>query len=323
MKDYYKDKEILIIGGTGSLGKTLLKLLKKGYSPRGIRILSRDENKQWELQTEMQEQGYSMDKVARLLGDVRDLERLKRAFSGVDIVIHCAAQKHVPSCEENPMEAIKTNVIGAANVVEAALDCQVEQVVFISTDKAVYPINLYGCSKAVAEKVILDANVYRGKRAKTKFCVMRYGNVLGSRGSIIPLFRALNACGKPLPITDPRMTRFFIRLPEVAKFVLDRIPEMEAGEIFVPKMKGVKIMELADMICPGTQMEIVGIRPGEKLHECLISEEESRWRLEDKGSHFVIHNTNREENLAAREYTSEQAAAENTLQKSDIENLYI
>jgi UDP-N-acetylglucosamine 4,6-dehydratase len=321
--DYYKNKEVLIIGGTGSLGKTLLKLLKRNHNPRGIRIFSRDETKQWELCNEMQEAGLNMDRVARLLGDVRDLERLRRAFAGVDIVIHCAAQKHVPSCEDNPMEAIKTNVMGAANVVDAALDAGVQEVVFISTDKAVYPINLYGCSKAVAEKVILDANVYRGKRFKTKFSVMRYGNVLGSRGSIIPLFRALDACGKPIPITDERMTRFFIRLPEVAQFILDRIPEIESGEIFVPKMKGTRITEMARMICPDARQEIVGIRPGEKLHECLISEEEARWKLEDRGQYFVIHNTNRPENKDARAYTSEQAAAENTLQPADIKNLYI
>ena len=321
--DYYKGKEVLIIGGTGSLGKTLLKMLKRDHRPRGIRVFSRDENKQWELGVEMREQGYGMNRVATLLGDVRDYDRLRRAFQGVDIVIHCAAQKHVPSCEENPMEAIKTNIQGAANVVEAALDAGVKKVVFISTDKAVYPVNLYGCTKAVAEKVILDANVYRGSNYRTKFCVMRYGNVLGSRGSIIPLFRALEACGKPIPITDERMTRFFIRLPEVGKFILDRIPEIETGQILLPKMKGVKIVDLARMVVPGARLETVGIRPGEKLHECLISEEESRWRLEDRGTHFVIHNTNRPENPDARAYTSEQAAQENTLQAADIENLYI
>lgn len=320
---YFDGKEILIIGGTGSLGRTLLKTLKRDHHPHGIRIFSRDENKQWELKNQMAMDGYDMDRVALLLGDVRDLERLRRAFGGVDIVIHCAAQKHVPSCEDNPQEAVKTNVLGASNVVEAALDANVDTVVFISTDKAVYPINLYGASKAVAEKLILDANVYRGGKKRTKFAVCRYGNVLGSRGSIIPLFRALAAEGKPLPITDVRMTRFFIRLPVVAQFILDRIPEMCGGEIFIPKMKGVRIIDLAEMLCPGHPCTVVGIRPGEKLHECLISEEESRWLLQDMGTHYKISGTYDKENPAAHAYTSEQAAAENTLVEGDLNGLYL
>lgn len=322
---YFDGKEILIIGGTGSLGKTLLKVLKQEHHPRGIRLFSRDETKQWELRNELKLDGYDTERIGFLLGDVRDLGRLRRAFGGVDVVIHCAAQKHVPSCEDNPLEAIKTNVFGAANVVDAALDCNVDTVVFVSTDKAVYPINLYGSSKAVAEKLILDANVYRGGKLRTKFVVCRYGNVLGSRGSIIPLFRALAAEGKPIPITDIRMTRFFIRLPEVARFILARIPEIQAGEIFIPKMKGVRIPALAEMLCPGHPQVVVGVRPGEKLHECLISEEEARWRLEDKGTHFVVHATMHpeRENLEAQAYTSEQAAAENTLMQEDINGLYL
>lgn len=325
--DYYEGKEILLIGGTGSLGKTLLKMLRKDHKPRGIRVFSRDETKQWELKNLLAMEGVSTEGIGFLLGDVRDASRLARACHRVDVVIHCAAQKHVPSCEENPLEAVKTNIQGAVNVVDAALDANVGEVVFISTDKAVYPINLYGASKAVAEKIILDANVYRGGKLRTKFAVCRYGNVLGSRGSIIPLFRAIAAEGKPLPITDIRMTRFFIRLPDVARFVLDRIPDITAGgEIFIPKMKAVEIVTLAEMLCPGHPFEIVGIRPGEKLHEVLISEEEARWRLADRGTHFAVLQqvgSPPVEDKDAVAYTSEIAARQNPLVLSDLENLYL
>jgi UDP-N-acetylglucosamine 4,6-dehydratase len=271
MNKYYKNKEVLITGGTGSLGKKLLKQFL-ALDVKGIRIFSRDELKQWELKNTLSEK--ELEKVAFILGDVRDEKRLKRAFQGVDIVVNAAAMKHVPACENDPIEAVKTNILGACNVINAALDCGVERVLHVSTDKAVYPINLYGATKTVAEKLFCDANIYRGGNYKTVFGCARYGNILGSRGSIIPFFNELYKQGKPLPITDKSMTRFFVPLDYIVSFLIKTIPVFKPGEIHIPTMKSVNIMELVKMLWPDAQTEIVGIRKGEKLHECLITAEE-------------------------------------------------
>ena len=281
-------KEICILGGTGSLGKTLLYDIIKNYEPKGIRIFSRDELKQWQLKKELSESNIDSKNVAFLIGDVRDKERLKRAFTGVDIVINTAAMKHIGSCENDPLEAVKTNINGAVNIIDAALDCDVEKVLHVSTDKAVYPINLYGATKAVAEKLFTDANIYRGSNHKTKFCCVRYGNVLGSRGSIIPFFNDLYKKNLPLPITDERMTRFFISLQDVSKFILDIVcDDIVAGEIHVPKMKAIKITNLVKMLWPEAKTEIIGMRAGEKIHEVLIAKEECRF-VKSLENRFVI-----------------------------------
>jgi len=318
------NKEILILGGTGSLGKTLVKILKRDYKPRGIRIFSRDETKQWEFKKELIADDYGVENVSFLLGDIRDKDRLKRVMAGVDIVINCAAQKHVPSCEENPLEAVKTNVLGTANIIEAALDRNVAQVMHVSTDKAVYPVNLYGATKTVAEKLISNANVYRGGTHRTVFSCVRYGNVLGSRGSIVPLFRSLASSGKDIPITDNRMTRFFIKLPQVGQFILDRLQEMEGGEIFIPKMKGIRICDLAKIIAPDSEKKVIGIRQGEKLHECLISEEEARWHItSDLGDYVTLSNTKGVEDPTGEAYTSQEAAITNEITEEDLDGMYL
>ena len=286
-KYYFADKEILITGGTGSLGKTLLKKLF-AYNVSGIRIFSRDELKQWELKNQLEAEGYNLSKVAFIIGDVRDEERLKRAFQGVDIVINAAAMKHVPACENDPIEAVKTNILGAINIINASLDCDVAKVVHISTDKAVYPVNLYGATKTVAEKLFCDANIYRGGNYRTAFGCIRYGNILGSRGSILPFFQSLYKQGKVLPITSPEMTRFFLSLDTVADFILSTIPEIMAGEIHIPKMKSVLVADLVGMIWPDAETKDIGIRKGEKIHECLITKEEKLSCIETLNS-FVIH----------------------------------
>lgn len=272
-------KEILIIGGTGSLGKTITKELIHNHKPRGIRIYSRDEFKQWEMKKEMQDTNYWKGNdgigVSFLVGDVRDCKRLNRAMNGVDIVINAAAMKQVPACEYNPIEAVKTNIHGAENIIDCAIDNKVKNVMHISTDKAVEPINLYGATKTVAEKLFVHANVYTGDHG-TKFSCCRYGNVLGSRGSIIPLFKEQIEKGY-VTITDPDMTRFWITLDQVAKFILNSICEMQGCEIFIPKMPSMLITELAKSLSKGKDIDykIIGMRQGEKLHECLVSKYES------------------------------------------------
>lgn len=270
----WKDQVVLITGGTGSFGKKFTKILLEEKQPKKIIIFSRDELKQHEMQVG----GYNQENLRYFIGDIRDRERLVRALHGVDIVVHAAALKQVPACEYNPMEAIKTNIMGTANVVEAALDAGVKKVLTVSTDKAVSPANLYGATKLAAEKLTIQSNAYAGGSA-TRFACVRYGNVVGSRGSVVPLFLKQRASGK-VTITDDRMTRFWLSLEQGVRFVIDCIEQMEGGEVFIPKIPSTKVTDLAKAIAPDAKLEIIGIRPGEKLHEVLISEDEARNTVE-------------------------------------------
>jgi UDP-N-acetylglucosamine 4,6-dehydratase (inverting) len=257
-------KVILITGGTGSFGKRFARKILEDFNPKKVIIYSRDEYKQYWMQQEFKKH---LPKLRFFIGDVRDRNRLYRAFDGVDIVIHTAALKHVPLMEYNPIEAVKTNIHGAENVIDAAIDRGVEKVIALSTDKAVNPVNLYGATKLVSDKLFISANSYTGGK-KTSFSVVRYGNVAGSRGSVIPLFMRLVKEGKKeLPITDVRMTRFWITLDEGIDLVLKAIEESRGGEIFVAKIPSFKIVDLAKAICPDCKLKVIGIRPGEKLHE--------------------------------------------------------
>lgn len=274
-------KVILITGGTGSFGKKFTEIVLREHDPKAVRIFSRGEF----LQLQMRQQFNDDPRLRFFIGDVRDRERIYRAMDGVDIVVHAAALKQVPVCEYNPIEAIKTNINGAINVIDAAIDKEVEKVVAISTDKAVYPVNLYGATKLVAEKLFVQSNAYTGKH-RTRFSVVRYGNVVGSRGSVIPLFLEQRRTGK-ITITDERMTRFWITLEQGVRFVISCIERMKGGEIFVPKLPSMRIVDLAEVVAPGVEREIIGIRPGEKLHECLITEEEAR-HAREFDTYFVI-----------------------------------
>jgi UDP-N-acetylglucosamine 4,6-dehydratase (inverting) len=278
----FKNKTILLTGGTGSFGNKFTEIMLNKYNPKVIRIYSRDELKQWEM-----EKKFNYDRRLRfLIGDIRDIERLNRAMEGVDIVVHAAALKQVPACEYNPFEAVMTNIIGAQNIINAALNKNVEKVIAISTDKAVNPVNLYGATKMCMEKLFIAANHYRGTIHKTKMSCVRYGNVVGSRGSVIPLFKKQKETGI-LTITDERMTRFWLTLEQAVEFVISCIGKMDGGEIFVPKIPSMKIMDLAKVIAPECKIRIIGIRPGEKIHECLLTEDESRHSLEFK-DYFII-----------------------------------
>ena len=270
----WQDKTILITGGTGSFGKKFTKILLEEKQPKKIIVFSRDELKQHEMKI----QGYDHASMRYFIGDVRDRERLVRAMNGVDIVVHAAALKQVPACEYNPMEAIKTNIMGTSNVVEAALDAGVEKVMTISTDKAVNPVNLYGATKLAAEKLTVQSNAYAAGTA-TRYSCVRYGNVVGSRGSVVPLFLMQRASGS-ITITDERMTRFWLSLEQGVRFVMDCIEQMEGGEVFVPKIPSTKVVDLASAIAPDARLNIIGIRPGEKLHEVLISQDEARNTIE-------------------------------------------
>jgi len=270
----WKDQVVLVTGGTGSFGKKFIKILLEEKQPRKVIVFSRDELKQHEMQVG----GYNQENLRYFIGDIRDRERLVRALHGVDIVVHAAALKQVPACEYNPMEAIKTNIMGTANVVEAALDAGVKKVLMVSTDKAVSPANLYGATKLAAEKLTIQSNAYAGGSA-TRFSCVRYGNVVGSRGSIVPLFLKQRAGGK-ITVTDDRMTRFWLSLDQGVRFVIDCIEQMEGGEVFVPKIPSTKVVDLAKAIAPNAEINIIGIRPGEKLHEMLISEDEARHTIE-------------------------------------------
>lgn len=281
------DKTILITGGTGSFGKKCLKMIFERYNPKKVIIYSRDEFKQYNMKAEMADQ-VDMSRVRFFIGDVRDKERLMRAFHGVDYVIHAAAMKQVPTCEYNPMEAIKTNIHGAQNVIDAALDRGVKKVVALSTDKAVNPINLYGGTKLVSDKLFIAANAYTGLNG-TVFSVVRYGNVAGSRGSIIPLFRRLAEEGnKELPITDTRMTRFWITLEQGVELVFKALAEAKGGETYISKIPSFHITDLAEAILPGCGIEEIGIREGEKLHEVMVTKDDSRSTFEyDK--HYIVY----------------------------------
>jgi len=270
----WKNQVVLITGGTGSFGKKFTKTLLEEKGPRKIIIFSRDELKQHEMQVH----GYNHPSLRYFIGDIRDRERLLRAMHGVDIVVHAAALKQVPACEYNPMEAIKTNIMGTANVVEAALDAGVKKVMTISTDKAVSPANLYGATKLAAEKLTVQSNAYAAGSA-TRYSCVRYGNVVGSRGSVVPLFLKQRENGT-VTITDDRMTRFWLSLEQGVHFVIDCIEQMEGGEVFVPKIPSTKVIDLAKAIVPNAKINIIGIRPGEKLHEDLISDDEARHTIE-------------------------------------------
>ena len=266
------DKVVLITGGTGSFGQRFLRMVLERFTPKKLIIFSRDELKQQQMVQRWPERTYPA--IRYFLGDVRDADRLRRAFDGVDIVVHAAALKQVPAAEYNPLEAIKTNVLGAANIIDAAIDRNVKKVIALSTDKAVNPVNLYGATKLCAEKLFVAANNYSGYH-DTRFGVVRYGNVVGSRGSVIPLFMKMRAKGT-VTITDPRMTRFWLTVEHSASFVLDSLNRMHGGEIFVPKIPSMNLSDLADAIVPNCKKNIVGIRPGEKLHEVLLTEDEAR-----------------------------------------------
>jgi len=281
----FNDKVILITGGTGSFGKEFARTVLRDFTPRKVVILSRDELKQYEMAQE-----FTAPQMRFLIGDVRERDRLMRAFDGVDFVIHAAALKHVPIAEYNPLECIKTNIHGAENVLHAALETGVSKVIALSTDKAANPINLYGATKLASDKLFVAANNMVGSR-KTRFSVVRYGNVVGSRGSVVPFFRRLVADGAAsLPITDPRMTRFWITLPQGVDFVMQAFRRMHGGEIFVPKIPSSRITDLAEAIAPALPHEIVGIRPGEKLHEIMCPLDDSHLTLAFD-DHFVIRPT--------------------------------
>jgi UDP-N-acetylglucosamine 4,6-dehydratase/5-epimerase len=276
-------KTLLITGGTGSFGKKFTEIVLSLYQPKKLIIFSRDELKQYEMHEQFGEDRY--DCIRYFIGDVRDRERLNRAFDGVDIVVHAAALKQVPAAEYNPLEAVKTNVLGAANVIDAAIDRNVKKVIALSTDKAANPVNLYGATKLCSDKLFIAANNYSGSHG-TRFSIVRYGNVMGSRGSVVPFFLKLKSTGV-LPVTDPRMTRFWITLDQGVKFVLDCLERMAGGEIFVPKIPSMKILDLARAIGPECEIKSVGIRPGEKLHEVMVPEDDARHTLEfDR--YFVI-----------------------------------
>ena len=279
----FEGKDILITGGTGSFGQKCTEVLLKSGPPRKLIIFSRDELKQYEMQKR-----FTHPCLRFFLGDVRDRDRLNRAMNGVDAVIHAAALKQVPACEYNPFEAVKTNVLGAVNVIDAAIDCGVEQILALSTDKAVNPVNLYGASKLVAEKLFVQGNAYTGE-ANTRFSCVRYGNVVGSRGSVVPVFLE-QANNGPITITDKRMTRFWITLKQGVEFVAKCIERIHGGEIFVPKIPSMNIMDLAKGLAPDCEIEYTGIRAGEKLHEVLISEDEARHTVEWEDSYIIQPN---------------------------------
>ena len=273
-------KTILLTGGTGSFGQKCTEILLDDFNPESIRIYSRGELMQFQMDQKFQD-----DRLRFLIGDVRDRARLDRAMNDVDVVIHAAALKQVPACEYNPIEAVKTNIEGTINVVDTAIDNDIEKMMLISTDKAVHPVNLYGATKMVAEKMTIQGNSYAGGK-KTRFSCVRYGNVIGSRGSVIPLFQEQKKTGT-ITITDERMSRFWLTLDQGIHFVLRSIETMQGGEIFIPKIPSMRIMDLAKAIAPGARIKMTGIRPGEKLHEVLITEDEAR-HAREYDDHFVI-----------------------------------
>jgi UDP-N-acetylglucosamine 4,6-dehydratase len=279
----FNNKSILITGGTGSFGKKYTEILLKRFNPKKIIIYSRDELKQYEMA-----QQFNDKRMRYFIGDVRDKDRLIKAMQGVDFVIHAAALKHVPIAEYNPMECIKTNINGASNVIDASLECGVKKVIALSTDKASAPINLYGATKLASDKLFVAANNISGD-SETVFSVVRYGNVIGSRGSVVPFFSKLIKEGaKTLPITDFEMTRFLITLEQGVNFVLKNFERMQGGEIFIPKIPSMKMVDLALALCPDCKLEEIGIRPGEKLHEVMITSDDRVIEFDD---HYVIKPT--------------------------------
>lgn len=277
----FDGKTILLTGGTGSFGRQFVRTILAQHKPKALRIYSRDELKQFEMQ-----QAFGNSTLRYFIGDVRDRDRLQTAMVGVDFVIHAAAMKQVPACEYNPFEAVKTNVLGAQNVVETALNAGVHKVLCLSTDKAVNPVNLYGATKLCAEKIFVHGNSYSGQR-KTRFSVVRYGNVVGSRGSVIPVFLEQAAAGE-ITITDRRMTRFWITLPDAVDFVIRCVDTMVGSEIFAPKIPSMRIADIAKLVAPRCRIKTIGIRPGEKLHEILMTEEDGRNAIEMDGMYVIL-----------------------------------
>jgi UDP-N-acetylglucosamine 4,6-dehydratase/5-epimerase len=277
----WTDQVVLVTGGTGSFGRKFVEIMLREFRPQKLIVFSRDELKQHEMRS----QGYERENLRFFIGDVRDRERLLRAMHGVDVVVHAAALKQVPACEYNPMEAVKTNIFGTSNVVEAALDAGVRKVLALSTDKAVNPVNLYGATKLAAEKLTVQSNNY-ASGTSTRYSCVRYGNVVGSRGSVVPVFLQQRRSGK-LTITDERMTRFWLSLEEGVRFVIGCLETMHGGEVFVPKIPSMKVVDLAKAIAPKARLEFVGIRPGEKLHEVLVSEDEARSTVERERMYVV------------------------------------
>jgi len=297
MKEIFEGKKILVTGGTGSIGSEIVRRILP-YNPKVVRILSRDETKQFEMQQELREYG----NVRFLIGDVRDKDRLVRAFEDIDIVFHAAAMKHVPACEFNPFEAVKTNVIGTQNVIDAALETEVEKVIAISTDKAASPINTMGATKLLAEKLILDVKFYKGNR-QTEFSCVRFGNVIGSRGSVIPLFEKQIQNGGPVTVTDLEMTRFMMTIPQAVDLVFKTTQIARGGEIFIFKMPVLKLGDLAQVMIKhlapkygykpeSIQVITIGVRNGEKMYEHLMNEEEARYAYETKDMFVVIPQKN-------------------------------
>ena len=279
----FEGSSILVTGGTGSFGKAFLEAVLTTRNPARIVIFSRDELKQYEMR-----QTWGDDpRVRFFIGDIRDRDRLRMALHGVDYVVHAAALKQVDTAEYNPMEYVKTNILGSENVIQASLDAGVKKVVALSTDKASSPVNLYGATKLTADKLFISSNHY-AVDGGTRFSVVRYGNVMGSRGSVIPFFRNLAAAGEPLPITDMRMTRFWITLPQAVEFVLSSFSDMNGGELYVPRIPSMRVTDLAEAIAPGSKLVEIGIRPGEKLHEEMISAEDSRRTLRRADRYVVL-----------------------------------
>lgn len=280
----FDGESVLVTGGTGSFGQAFVQSVLARHRPQRLIVFSRDELKQQEMAQRFSRRVHGC--LRYFIGDVRDRDRLYRALDGVDVVVHAAALKQVPSCEYNPLETVKTNVLGTANVIDAAIDRNVSNVVALSTDKAANPINLYGATKLCADKLLVSANNYSGLH-RTRFAVVRYGNVVASRGSVVPAFLRMRS-GGVLPITDPRMTRFWITLEQGVDFVLNSLQRMRGGEVFVPKIPSMRIVDLARAIGPDCRIEVVGIRPGEKLHETMISEDDARLTLEYDDYYVIL-----------------------------------
>lgn len=280
-KSPFDGANVLVTGGTGSFGQTFIRRLFERHNPSRVVVFSRDELKQYEMQ-----QTFTDLRMRFFIGDIRDKERLDRALQGIEIVIHAAALKQVPAAEYNPIECIKTNVLGAENIINASIDQKVKKVIALSTDKAVNPANLYGATKLCSDKLFVAGN-HLASAGGTRFAVVRYGNVIGSRGSVIPFFKKFKESGKKLPITDPRMTRFWIKLADGADFVDRCVGLMRGGEIFIPKIPSMKIVDLAKAVSADSEHEIVGIRPGEKLHELLLTRDDARHTIEFK-DYFII-----------------------------------
>src|SRR5271157_5698925 len=277
----WSEQSVLVTGGTGSFGKKFVEIMLKEYGPKRLAIFSRDELKQHDMRAA----GLDHPSLRYFLGDVRDAGRLERAFAGITIVVHAAALKQVPACEYNPFEAIQTNIMGGRNVIDAAINQGVRRVLALSTDKAVNPVNLYGATKLCAEKMFVQANAYAGAQ-DSRFSCARYGNVVGSRGSVIPVFQEQKRRGR-ITLTDARMTRFWLTLEQGVRFVVNSIEQMHGGEIFVPKIPSMRLVDLAETIAPGCQVEYIGIRPGEKLHEVLVSDDESRHALATEEMYII------------------------------------